>query len=228
MPAEIYDEFERRFHLRVLETYGLSECPMGTSNLEMMRKKGSMGKPSRHPDSQHYTQVRLVDDDGRDLDVGQAGEVLLKSPALMLGYFRDPQRTEEAMRGGWFHTGDHAYRDEDGFFFFVDRKKDIIRRRGENISSVEIERVLNGHPAVAESAVIPVPAALSEDDVHAYVVLRDGAEAMSETLQQWCAQRLATFKVPTSIAFRESLPKTPTQRVEKYKLRESYARESGH
>jgi crotonobetaine/carnitine-CoA ligase len=152
------------------------------------------------------------------------GEVLLQSPALMVGYYRDPERTAEAMRGGWFHTGDYARQDEDGFFFFVDRKKDIIRRRGENISSVEIERVLNDHPAVAESAVIPVPAALSEDDIHAYVVLRPGAQTTEEELRAWCAARLARFKMPQSVRFRDALPKTPTQRVEKYKLREEYAR----
>ncbi len=131
------------------------------------------------------------------------------------------------MRGGWFHTGDYAYQDTDGFYFFVDRKKDIIRRRGENISSVEVERVLNDHPAVAESAVIPVPAALSEDDMLAYIVLRPDAETTAEALQQWCRERLAVFKIPNLVEFRPDLPKTPTQRVEKYKLREEYARQQG-
>jgi crotonobetaine/carnitine-CoA ligase len=216
--------FERRFHLTVLETYGLSECPMGASNLATMRKIGSMGKPARHPDPALYTRVRLVVEGERDVPVGQVGEVLLQSPALMMGYYRDPARTAEAMRGGWFHTGDYARQDEDGFFFFVDRKKDIIRRRGENIASVEIERVLNDHPAVAESAVIPVPAALSEDDIHAYIVLRPGVQTTAEELQAWCEARLARFKMPQSFRLRDTLPKTPTQRVEKYKLREEYAR----
>jgi crotonobetaine/carnitine-CoA ligase len=224
VPVEIYADFERRFHLTVLETYGLSECPMGTSNLVNMRKIGSMGKPARHPDPALYTRVRLVDDADHDVAVGQVGEVLLQSPALLVGDYRDPERTADAMRGGWLHTGDYARQDEDGFFFFVDRKKDIIRRRGENIASVEIERVLNDHPAVAESAVIPVPAALSEDDIHAYVVLRPGAQTTAEELQAWCAARLARFKMPQSVRFRDALPKTPTQRVEKYKLREEYAR----
>jgi crotonobetaine/carnitine-CoA ligase len=224
VPVEIYADFERRFHLTVLETYGLSECPMGTSNLATMRKRGSIGKPAHHPDPALYTRVRLVDEAECDVPVGQVGEILLQSPALMLGYYRDPDRTADAMRGGWFHTGDYARQDEDGFFFFVDRKKDIIRRRGENIASVEIERVLNDHPAVAESAVIPVPAALSEDEIHAYVVLRPGAQTTVEALQAWCAARLARFKMPQSVRFRDALPKTPTQRVEKYKLREEYAR----
>ena len=114
---EIAADFERRFHLTVLETYGLSECPMGTSNLANMRKRGSMGKPSRHPDPALYTRVRLVDDGERDVPVGQVGEVLLQSPALMVGYYRDPERTADAMRGGWFHTDDYARQDEDGFFF---------------------------------------------------------------------------------------------------------------
>ena len=224
VPVEIYADFERRFHLTVLETYGLSECPMGTSNLANMRKRGSMGKPARHPDPTLYTRVRLVDDADRDVPVGQVGEVLLQSPALMVGYYRDPERTAEAMHGGWFHTGDYARQDEDGFFFFVDRKKDIIRRRGENISSVEIERVLNDHPAVAESAVIPVPSVLSEDDIHAYVVLQPGTQTTAEELRAWCEARLARFKIPQSVRFRDALTKTPTQRVEKYKLREEYAR----
>ena len=122
VPVEICADFERRFHLTVLETYGLSECPMGTSNLANMRKIGSMGKPARHPDPELYTRVRLVDDVERDVPVGQVGEVLLQSPALMVGYYRDPERTAEAMRGDWFHTGDYARQDEDGFFFCSMRK----------------------------------------------------------------------------------------------------------
>jgi crotonobetaine/carnitine-CoA ligase len=148
VPVDIYADFERRFHLTVLETCGLTECPMGTSNLVHMCKRGSMGKPARHPDPALYTRVRLVDEAERDVLVGQVGEVLLQSPALMLGYYRDPERIADARRGGWFHTGDCARQDKDGFFFFVDRKKDIIRRRGENIASVEIERVLNNHPTL--------------------------------------------------------------------------------
>ena len=222
MPLEIYDDFERRFNLTVLETYGLSECPMGTSNLVDMRKPGSMGKPSRHPESSKYTRVRLVGDDDRDVQAGEVGEILLQSPALMTAYYRDPERTAQAMQGGWFHTGDYAYEDSEGFYFFVDRKKDLIRRRGENISSVEVERVLNDHPAVAESAVIPIPAALSEDDILAYVVLRPGTQITVNALKDWCAERLAGFKVPTDLAFLPELPKTPTQRVEKYKLRQAY------
>ncbi len=225
VPLEIYDEFERRFNLTVLETYGLSECPMGTSNLVTSRKPGSMGRPSEHPEPSQFTRVRLVDDADQDVPVGQVGEVLLQSPALMTGYYREPERTAEAMRGDWFHTGDDAVQDSDGFYFFVDRKKDLIRRRGENISSVEVERVLNDHPAVSESAVIPVPAALSEDDIQAYVVLQPEAEVTANDLQLWCQERLAVFKVPQQIEFREALPKTPTQRVEKYKLREDYLRQ---
>ena len=107
----------RAFNLTVLETYGLSECPMGASNLADMRKPGSMGKPSRHPNPDYYTRVRLVDDADRDVSAGQVGELLLQSPALMVGYYQDAERTAEAMRGGWFHTGDYAYQDADGFYF---------------------------------------------------------------------------------------------------------------
>jgi crotonobetaine/carnitine-CoA ligase len=107
VPVEIYADFERRFHLTVLETYGLSECPMGTSNLANMRKIGSMGKPARHPDPALYTRVRLVDDAERDVSVGQVGEVLLQSPALMVGYYRDLERTAEAMHGQWTQNRPH-------------------------------------------------------------------------------------------------------------------------
>jgi crotonobetaine/carnitine-CoA ligase len=123
------------------------------------------------------------------------------------------------LRGGWFHTGDYCYRDEDGYFFFVDRKKDIIRRKGENISSVEVETVINSHPKVSESAVIAVPSSLSEDEVKAFIVLKEKQSFTPEEIIKWCLDRLADFKLPRYLEFRESLPKTPSQRIEKYVLK---------
>jgi len=138
----------------------------------------------------------------------------------MKGYFKEPEQTSEALRDGWFHTGDYVYRDADGYYFFVDRKKDIIRRRGENISSVEVEMVINSHPDVAESAVIAVPSSMSEDEVKAFIVLKKEGKSAPEEIIDWCLSRLADFKVPRYLEFREQLPRTPSQRVAKYLLRE--------
>src|SRR4030042_4984105 len=140
-----------------------------------------MGLPAKHPDvTIKFTEMKIIDDEDRELPIGKVGELVLRSPVLMKGYFREPQQTSEAMRGGWFHTGDYCYQDEDGYFFYVDRKKDIIRRKGENISSVEVEMVINAHPKVLESAVVAVPSSLSEDDVKAFIVLKEGEALSSE------------------------------------------------
>jgi len=138
----------------------------------------------------------------------------------MKGYFKDPEQTAEAMRGGWFHTGDYCYRDEDGYFFFVDRKKDIIRRRGENISSIEVEMAINTHPKILESAVMPIASSLGEDEVKAFIVLKEGESLRPEEIINWCSERLADFKIPRYVEYVETLPKTPSQRIAKYLLRE--------
>jgi crotonobetaine/carnitine-CoA ligase len=137
----------------------------------------------------------------------------------MKEYFKDPEQTAEAMRGGWFHTGDYCYQDEDGYFFFVDRKKDVIRRKGENISSVEVETVLNTHPKVLESAVLPVTSPLSEDEAKAFIVLKEGEDLSAQEVIDWCMERLADFKVPRYLEFRKDLPRTPSQRIAKYLLK---------
>ena len=164
--------------------------------------------------------MRVVDNQDRELPSGEVGELLARSPLLMKGYFKEPEQTSEALRGGWFHTGDFVYRDADGYYFFVDRKKDIIRRRGENISSVEVEMVINSHPEVAESAVVAAPSSMSEDEVKAFIVLKREAQTTPEEIVDWCLERLADFKVPRYLEFREELPKTPSQRVAKYLLRQ--------
>jgi len=120
----------------------------------------------------------------------------------------------------WFHTGDFGYRDEDGYFYFVDRKKDALRRSGENISSFEVEGVINSHPKILESAVFAVPSELGEDEVKTAIVLKSGEKMAPEELISFCNDRMAYFAVPRYVEFKESLPKTPTSRVEKYKLRE--------
>ena len=133
-----------------------------------------MGPIGRHPDpARPWAQCRVVDDDGRDVAVDEEGELLVKTPIIMQGYFRDPEQTKDAFDDGWFKTGDIVKRDEDGYFFFVSRKKDIIRRRGENIAGAELDRVIGTHPAVHEAAAIAVPAELGEDEI----LVARGAEA---------------------------------------------------
>ena len=137
----------------------------------------------------------------------------------MQGYFRDPDQTKAAFRDGWFLTGDLVRRDADGYFFFVARKKDIIRRRGENIAGAELDRVIESHPAVHEAAAIPVPAELGEDEILVAVVLKPGQALTAQAVAQWCRERLAPQKVPRYVAFVDELPHTPTHKVAKMALR---------
>lgn len=222
IPVDVYQTFTERFRIpHVIDGYGLTECPCVCQNpINVIKKIGSMGLPAKHPDpSIKFTEMKVVDNEDRKLPTGKVGELLLRSPILMKGYFKDPQQTAEAMRGGWFHTGDFCNQDEDGYFFFVDRKKDIIRRKGENISSVEVEIVINAHPKVSESAVVAVPSSLSEDEVKAFIVLKEGGDLRPEEMIDWCAGRLADFKIPRYLVYRKSLPKTPSQRIAKYNLK---------
>jgi carnitine-CoA ligase len=226
VPKEIAPAFEARFGVTLVEGFGMSECTYGLIQpLDGPRKPGSMGRPRTLPERGIGNEVRVVDGRGRDCPPGVAGELLIRNAVLMRGYYKDPERTAEALRDGWLHTGDLAYRDEAGDFFYVGRQKEIIRRRGENLSPAEVEAVLHGHPAVEEAAVIGVPAELSEDEVVACVVRRPGAGVTADELRAWCAARLAAFKVPTEVWFLESLPRTSTQRVRGVELREAFLRE---
>jgi crotonobetaine/carnitine-CoA ligase len=139
----------------------------------------------------------------------------------MKGYFRDEAQTRASFRDGWFHTGDLGHRDAEGYYWFFARKKDIIRKRGENISGAEIDRVVSEHPDVLEAAAIPVPSDLGEDEILVAVVARPGTALSAEAIAQWCRERLAAVKVPRYVALVESLPHTPTHRVAKFKLREN-------
>jgi crotonobetaine/carnitine-CoA ligase len=176
-----------------------------------------MGKPN-----QHEFEVKLVDDDDNDVPVGEVGEIVCRprGPNLMFaGYWNRPDATVEATRNLWFHTGDLARLDEDGYAYFVDRKKDTLRRRGENISSFEMEKVLYGHEAVKDAAVHAVPSPVGEDDVKVTVVLQDGAALTEEELCRWVAERVPFFAIPRYVEFRADLPRNPVGRVLKYALR---------
>ncbi len=202
--------------------FGITEVPGVTcSPLEGPSKPGSMGTIGRHPDpARPWAECRIIDDMGRDVPVGEAGELAVKTPILMQGYFRDPEQTRAAFRDGWFLTGDLVRRDEDGFFFHISRKKDIIRRRGENIAGAELDRVIGAHPAVYEVAAIPVPAELGEDEIMAVVVPRPGHRVTAKEIAQWCREQLAPMKVPRYVLFVDELPHTPTHKIAKMVLRQ--------
>jgi len=220
---ETFRVFQQEFHVPTLiEGYGMSEILGALSNpFPGPHKVRSMGRPSRHPDpSVSLAELRIADDAGQFLPAGQVGELVVRTPIVMQGYFKDEAQTRAAFRDGWFLTGDLAYVDEDNYFWFVARKKDIIRKRGENISGAELDRVIGNHPAVLEAAAIPVPSELGEDEILVAVMVRPGMHVEAEEIAQWCRERLSAIKVPRYVVFVDSLPHTPTHRVAKFKLRE--------
>jgi len=221
MSKDYFRQFEERFDLKIINGYGLTECPnVLATPIGPERKIGSIGLPLSHFDPSTPMEVKLVDDDGKEVGLGQSGEIIVKSPGVMLGYWRDPESTSQALRHGWLYTGDKVRKDEDGFYYFVDRKKDIIRRKGENISSREVESILLSHPQVAEAAVIGVPSKeIGDEEVKAYVVLKPGGAVSPQEIFCWCEERLARFKVPRYLEYREALPKTLSARVQKYLLK---------
>jgi len=223
LSAETIRTFQQDYHVPVLiEGYGMSEIPGVLSNpYAGPRKPGSMGMPCRHPDpALRLSEVRIVDDDGTPLADGEIGEIAVRTPLVMQGYFRDPEQTARAFRDGWFLTGDLGRRDADGFYWFVARKKDIIRKRGENISGAELDRVIGEHPSVLEAAAIAVPAELGDDDILVAIVVKPGATLTGADVAAWCRERLAPIKTPRYVWFAAALPHTPTHRVAKFKLRQ--------
>lgn len=220
LPGPLREDVENRYGITLISGIGMSETTYGLiESVHGERRGGSLGKPRQHPDSRIVNEARVVDDDGRDVQPGEAGELIFRSPVMMKGYFRDSDQTAATIRDGWLFTGDLVRTDQDGFFYFVDRKKDVIRVKGENVSSAEVEQVLSEHPDVFEAAALGVPSELTEEDVAAFVVARHGKDVEPVELVEWCGERLAAFKVPRYVWLVESLPKTETQRVEKHRLR---------
>lgn len=218
-PPDVMEHVEKRFGFICLEGFGMTEIGLAIHDAIDYRKTGSCGRVL-----DDLFEVQLVDDDDMEVQVGEIGEIVVrpKKPYIMMTeYYKMPDKTLETYRNLWFHTGDYAKRDEEGFFYFVDRKKDAIRRRGENISSFEVEKVINTHPKVLESAVFAVPSELGEDEVKANVVLKPGENLPPEDLIKHCDERMAYFAVPRYLEFVMELPKTPTNRIEKYRLREA-------
>ena len=216
-PLEIYEAFEERFKVKISEVYGSTELGTALYNPASSFRKGSCGF------AVPIYEVEIHDENDNPCPPGVTGEIVArpKKPDIMFsGYYGMPDATVNAWKNLWFHTGDIGRMDEDGYFYFIDRNKDVVRRRGENISSYEVERVINDHPAVFESAVIGVPSELSEEEVFALIIVKDGLEIKPEELLDFCQERMAHFAIPRYIRFVKELPKNTSQRVEKYKLRE--------
>jgi long-chain acyl-CoA synthetase len=221
MPAEVLDAFERRFSVPILEGYGLSETsPTATFNQTVDdRRVYSVGKPI------WGVEVRVLGADGEELPSGRehVGELVIRGHCVMKGYHRNPEATAEALEDGWLRTGDLGYRDEDGFLFIVDRKKDLVIRGGMNVYPREVEEVLFSHPSVAQAAVIGVPDARLGEEVLAVVSLHPGTAVTGDELIAHCRERLAVHKYPRSVHFMETLPTGGTGKIEKKLIREALA-----
>jgi long-chain acyl-CoA synthetase len=216
LPGEVMRRFEERFGAKILEGYGLSETsPVASFNLpDKPRKVGSIGLPLEG------VEMRLAQPDGSDTPAGEIGEIAIKGDLIMKGYWGRPDATAEAVRDGWFYSGDLARMDEDGYFFIVDRSKDMIIRGGYNVYPREIEEVLYEHPDVVEAAVIGVPHEHYGEDVAAYVVRCAGSDLDAETLTGYVKERVAAYKYPRTITFIDALPKGATGKILKRELRE--------
>ena len=214
LPVELLRAFEQAFSAVILEGYGLSETsPVASFNQPgRERKPGSIGTPVRG------VRMRLVGPDGGDVPPGETGEIAISGPNVMKGYWGRPEATREAIPDGWLRTGDLVTVDPGGTYTFVARKKEVLRRRGENLSPAEVEEVLTGHPDVQECAVVGVPSELSEDEVKAFVVPVPGRVPDFAALRVHTAARLAAFKVPRYWQLIDELPRTPTARVAKHRL----------
>ena len=215
LPIEIVEPFEKKFGGRIQEGYGLTEASpvVSAHRLSGVRKLGSVGRPIPG------VEVAILDEADRRLETNEVGEVCVRGPNVMLGYYGLPEETAHTLRNGWLHTGDMGRLDEDGFLFIVERKKDLIIRGGFNIYPREVEEVLYAHPAVAEAAVVGMRDPMLGEDVLAFVTLKPGATLDAEALIAFCQTRLAKYKCPKAVRFLPSLPKTPVGKILRKELR---------
>ena len=228
MPVERLKEAIQMFGNIFSQGYGLTEAPMTVATLKerdhfvsgaekLIRRLGSVGRPYIN------VNVKIADDDGKEMPVGEVGEILVKSDHLMAGYWRDPEATREVLKGGWLYTGDVGKFDDNGFLYIVDRKKDMLISGGYNIYPKEVEDAIYKQPAVKEVAVIGIPDPEWGESVMAVVVLKEGMKATQEDIINACKDELAGYKKPRSVEFVPELPKNPTGKIEKKSLREKYS-----
>ncbi len=214
MPVEVLRGFEQAFGCELLEGYGLSETsPVACTNHPgRERKPGSIGTPLEE------VEMKVVDEDEQEVAQGEVGEIVIRGHNVMKGYWRRPEATAEAMRGGWFHSGDMARVDEDGYFFIVDRKKDLIIRGGYNVYPREVEEVLYEHPKIREAAVLGVPDPEWGEEIGAAVVLHEGEELGAEEVSEYVKCQIAAYKYPRLVWFLDELPKGPTGKILKREI----------
>ena len=223
LSAELRDVFQREFHVPVLiDGYGMTEIPGTSSNpFHGPHRMPSIGRPAVHPRfAGDFVAMRVEDDTGRVVPNGEVGELVVKTPILFKEYLHDAAQTAASFRDGWFLTGDLVRADEDGFFTFVARKKDIIRKRGENISGAELDRIVSTHPDLLEAAAIGVPSELGEEEIMIVAVAKPDARADPREIVAWCRGQLAPMKVPRFVVLVDSLPHTPSHRVAKHRLKQ--------
>jgi crotonobetaine/carnitine-CoA ligase len=218
------DEWQERFDAPLCQLWGMTETmgPPLMNPLHGERRNHTVGKPAGD------YRVALVDETGHRLGAGREGEIVVggdPGETLMAGYFKNPQATAETLRDGWLYSGDNAVRDEDGYYRFVDRKKDMIKRAGENVSAGEVESVLLQHPDVFECAVVGIPDEIRDEEIVAAVVRSPGGKVDEIGLIGFCAERLASFRVPGKIVFEENLPKTSVGKIQKHLIRASLLRD---
>lgn len=216
MPVEIMKGFEEKYKINMLEGYGLSETsPVASfSRLDMKKIPGSIGVPIRG------VEMMIADEEGTELPSGDVGEILIRGPNLMRGYYNRPDATSEAFKGGWFHTGDLGKTDENGYFYVVDRIKDMVLRGGYNVYPVEVEDIMYTNSKISQVAVVGEPNEKYGEEVVAYVVLKDGQEASPEEIVEWSKENMAAYKYPRKVFIRESLPMNATGKILKRVLRE--------
>jgi long-chain acyl-CoA synthetase len=214
MPVEVLHGFEDAFGAIVLEGYGLSETsPVASSNHPgMERKAGSIGTPIEG------VEMKVVDENDEEVPQGEVGEIVIRGHNIMKGYWERPDATAEAMRGGWFHSGDMARVDEEGYLFIVDRKKDMIIRGGYNVYPREVEEILYEHPKIREAAVLGVPHDEWGEEIGAACVLHEGEELGPEEVSAYVRERIAAYKYPRIVWFVDDLPKGPTGKILKREI----------
>jgi len=215
LALETWKGFKEKFGFEIIEGWGLTEAAAlnCVNPVDGPLKVGSIGKPMKG------TEMKIVDKDGHKLPVGKEGEIIIRCPSLMKGYWNKPEETAQALRNGWAYTGDVGYVDEDGYFFITERKKNIIIKAGENISPREIEEVIFAHHKVSEAAVVGIKDDVYGEDIKAFVVLKPGEKANAEEIIEHCRTRLKTFKTPKELQFVDSLPKNIVGKVLKKELR---------